>query len=121
MSCVRWLCALSTNYDWHLLVGDETALPAATRRLEELPAGAQAIVLIQARDPEDRRDFASAATTTVQRVSHSDQLLEAVRSLNLPAGEGYAWCAAEARVVAELRRILVDEKGLLEKGRGCPP
>ena len=42
MSCVRWLCALSTNYDWHLLVGDETALPAATRRLEELPAGAQA-------------------------------------------------------------------------------
>lgn len=99
------------DYDWHLLVGDETALPAITRRLEELPAGAQAIVLIQACDPEDRRDFASAATATVQWVSHSDQMVEAVRALDLPAGEGYAWCAAEARVAAELRRILVDEKG----------
>ncbi len=111
MSCVRWLCALSTNYDCHLLVGDETALPAITRRLEELPAGAQAIVLIQAGDPQDRRDFASAAITTVQWVRHSGQLIDAVRSLHLPAREGYAWCAAEACVAAELRRILVEEKG----------
>ncbi len=99
------------DYDWHLLVGDETALPAITRRLEELPSGAQAIVMVQTDDPADQREFASVAKLTVQWVRTEDALIEAVRTLNLAAGEGYAWCAGEARVVAELRRILVDEKG----------
>ncbi|RZJ06521.1 MAG: siderophore-interacting protein, partial [Haliea sp.] len=30
---------LPTAFDWHLLVGDDTALPAIARRLAELPAG----------------------------------------------------------------------------------
>lgn len=29
------------DYDWHLLVGDDTAIPAIARRLEELPSGAR--------------------------------------------------------------------------------
>ena len=40
-----------------------------------------------------------------------DRLLAAVRALELPPGEGYAWCAGEARAMATVRRILVDEKG----------
>ncbi len=99
------------DYDWHLFAGDETALPAISRRLEELPAGARAIVLAQVDDPADRREFASAANVTVQWLGHGDELIAALRSLDLPPGEGYAWCAGEARVVAELRRILVSEKG----------
>jgi NADPH-dependent ferric siderophore reductase len=99
------------DYDWHLLAGDETALPAITRRLEELPSGAKAIVMVQTDDPADQREFASAATVTVQWLRTSDALVEAIRTLHLPNGEGYAWCAGEARVVAELRRILIDEKG----------
>ncbi len=99
------------DYDWHLFAGDETALPAITRRLEELPAGAQAMVLAQVDDPADRRDFASAANVSVQWLDNSGELIAALRSLDLPPGEGYAWCAGEARVVAELRRILVAEKG----------
>ncbi|MCG2599125.1 MAG: siderophore-interacting protein, partial [Achromobacter sp.] len=35
------------GFDWHVLIGDETALPAIARRLEELPATAQALVLIE--------------------------------------------------------------------------
>lgn len=99
------------DYDWHLFAGDETALPAITRRLEELPSGAQAIVIVQTDDPADQREFASAAELKIQWVRTGDALIEAVRALQLPAGEGYAWCAGEARVVAELRRILVDDKG----------
>lgn len=34
-------------YDWHLLIGDETALPAITRRLVELPAHAIPIVVLE--------------------------------------------------------------------------
>ncbi|HEX5738883.1 MAG TPA: siderophore-interacting protein, partial [Hydrogenophaga sp.] len=38
------------GFDWHLLVGDETALPAIARRLEELPAGVQAFVIAETAD-----------------------------------------------------------------------
>ena len=37
--------------------------------------------------------------------------LATVRTLVLPPGEGYAWCAGEAAEMAALRRVLVDEKG----------
>ena len=99
------------DYDWHLLVGDETAFPAVARRLEELPAGAQAVVILQAADAADRRVFDSAAHVDLAWVETDAQLLAAVRALALPAGDGYAWCAGEAACMAALRRELVDVKG----------
>jgi NADPH-dependent ferric siderophore reductase len=99
------------DYDWHLLVGDETAFPAVARRLEELPAGAQAVVILQAADAADRRTFDSAADVDLTWVDTDARLLDAVRALALPAGEGYAWCAGEATCMAALRRELVDVKG----------
>lgn len=100
------------DYDWHLLVGDETALPAIARRLEELPASTRAIVLVQVADAADQRSFKSAAAVTVQWVAKQSDLVAAVRALAVPAGDGYAWCAGEASNMATLRRILVEEKGV---------
>lgn len=99
------------DFDWHLLVGDETALPAIARRLEELPAGTRAIAVLQAGDAADRRPLQSAAALSVQWVADAPALIAAVRALPLPAGDGYAWCAGEAGATAALRRILVEEKG----------
>lgn len=100
------------DFDWHLLVGDETALPAIARRLEELPAGVRAIVLLHVSDEADRRALASAADLSVHWIAEADDLVSAVRALALPGGDGYAWCAGEASAMATLRRVLVDEKGL---------
>jgi len=102
---------IHVDHDWHLLVGDETALPAIARRLEELPARARAIVIMQVADEADRRTLQSAANLSVQWVSDATALIDAVRTLDLPAGEGYAWCAGEAGAMAALRRVLVEEKG----------
>jgi NADPH-dependent ferric siderophore reductase len=102
---------IPVDYDWHLLVGDETALPAIARRLEELPAGARVTVLGQVADPTDRREFASAAQVSVRWATTPAELVEATQALELPTGEGYAWCAAEARTAAAVRRVLVEEKG----------
>ena len=99
------------DYDWHLLVGDETAFPAVARRLEELPAGAHAIVILQTADAADRREFKSAADVALKWVATDAELLAAVRALSLPEGDGYAWCAGEASCMAALRRELVDVKG----------
>jgi len=99
------------DYDWHLLAGDEAALPAIARRLEELPAQTRALVIVQTAHVDDRRPLVSAAKVDVRWVSADADLVAAVRSTELPPGEGYAWCAGEARAMAALRDVLVDEKG----------
>ena len=99
------------DYDWHLLAGDETAFPAVARRLEELPAGARAIVVLKAADAAERRAFATSADVRLTWVATDAELLDAVRALALPEGEGYAWCAGEAACMAALRRELVEVKG----------
>jgi len=98
------------DYAWHLLIGDDTALPAIARRLEELPAGTRAIVRL-AVAPADRRPLPSAAAVDLQWFDDEAALIAAVRALALPAGEGYAWCAGEAAAMAELRSVLVQDKG----------
>ncbi len=102
---------IPVDYDWHLLVGDESAMPAIARRLEQLPVGSHAMVIVQTGDAADRRSFATASHASVQWVNSDQELQSAVRALELPAGEGYAWCAGEASAMAALRRILVQEKG----------
>lgn len=102
---------VAPDHHWHLLVGDETALPAVTRRLEELPADTRAIVILQVSDPADRRALRSDAALDLQWVADAPSLIAAVRALALPEGEGYAWCAGEAATTATLRLTLVEEKG----------
>ncbi|OWQ87596.1 NADPH-dependent ferric siderophore reductase [Roseateles aquatilis] len=98
------------DYDWHLLAGDETALPAVARRLEELPPGTRVIALLNV--PEsDRRHFQTTADVDLRWVDGDEALLAAARALTLPDGEGYAWCAGEAAAMTALRRVLVEEKG----------
>jgi NADPH-dependent ferric siderophore reductase len=45
-------------------------------------------------------------------VSSAAELADAVRALELPAGDGFAWCAGEAGDSKTVRQILVAEKGL---------
>ncbi|MEK0096867.1 siderophore-interacting protein, partial [Bordetella pertussis] len=54
------------EYDWHLLVGDESALPAIARRLEELPPGKPVIALIEVADPAARLALSTRAQASVQ-------------------------------------------------------
>lgn len=100
------------DYDWHLLVGDASALPAIHRRLEELPAGTRGHVIAYVADQADAREFAGAAALTVTWVHSPAALLAAVRGLALPQGDGFAWGAGEAAAMAGLRDILHNEKGV---------
>jgi NADPH-dependent ferric siderophore reductase len=102
---------IPTDYDWHLLAGDETALPAIARRLEEMPPGAKVFAILQVADPADRRPLPSAADVHLDWVDDEAACLAAVRAFALPPGEGYVWAAGEGSTMAELRRILVDDKG----------
>jgi len=79
------------DFDWYLFIGDETALPAIGRRLEELRGGVRAIVVAAVAGPEEEQSFDSRAdveTVFVHRpLSRADDpapLLDAVRALALP-------------------------------------
>ena len=82
------------DFDWHLLAGDATALPAMRRRLEELPASAKVIALAQLAEPADRRLLEDAAKPGAQLELHGSATPEAMlvqlRGISLPAGAGYA-------------------------------
>jgi NADPH-dependent ferric siderophore reductase len=99
------------DFDWHLLVGDLSALPAIARRLAELPASARVMVIADV-PVADRRPLPSAAQVQLQWVDGAEACLAAARAWTLPAGEGYAWCAGEAATMASLRQVLVDERGV---------
>ncbi|MCH8621482.1 siderophore-interacting protein [Undibacterium sp. TS12] len=106
----RGSLVIPTDYDWHLLAGDETAIPAIARRLEELPAGAKVTVILLA-EASERRQFSFAANVSLLWVETPEELLAMLRAWQLPEGEGYAWCAGEASMMAAARRILAEEKG----------
>lgn len=98
-------------FDWYLLAGDSTALPAMRRRIEELPAGSRVIV-VAAADAGDRLPFAGAVQPEVHWVEGDDALVERVRALVLPEGAGFAWGAGEAAAMRRLRVVLAEEKGI---------
>ena len=105
--------------DWVLIAGDETALPAIGRWLEEWPAGTPAQVFIEIGSPTDRqeltipdgvqvtwlsRDGAEPGTTTL--------LFDAVRTATWWPGTAFVWAAGEAISLTPLRRWLRQEKQL---------
>jgi NADPH-dependent ferric siderophore reductase len=100
-----------TDYDWHLFIGDATGLPAIARRLEELPSNTVAMALVLTLDPADRRKLKSRAIFNVEWINSRQELLDTVQAYQLPSGDGYIWCGAEASVAATVRRILVEQKG----------
>ena len=108
---------IPVHFDWHLLIGDDTALPAIARRLEELPRGARAIVIAEVAEPAARVEFSTRAdldlTWCFRSADPGDALLAALRTAPpLPAGEGYAWAAAESSVARLLRRHLTEERAI---------
>jgi NADPH-dependent ferric siderophore reductase len=102
-------------FDSYLLIGDETALPAIARRLEELPANRRAQVVIEIEDDAERQTLNSKAQVDVIWVLRGERdLLEVTRQLTLPEGKLYAWVATESGLSRKVRRVLLDEFGLDE-------
>lgn len=103
---------IPADYDWHLLAGDATALPAIHRRVQELPPGARIFAVVQVPDAADRRPFDASASVQATWVQDGEALLAAVAALELPVGEGFAWGAGEAGTMLRLRTLLAGRRGL---------
>ncbi|MDR8373600.1 siderophore-interacting protein [Pseudomonas lactis] len=96
-------------FDSYLLIGDETAIPAIARRLEELPAGRKVLAVIEIADAAEQQVLVSAADVEVIWVLRGqDDLLDVVRNLTLPSGTLYSFVATETKLSRQVRRVLLD-------------
>ncbi|MFF4589488.1 siderophore-interacting protein [Streptomyces sp. NPDC001388] len=101
--------APDSGADWHLLAGDESALPAIAAALESLPSGAVAHAFIEVAGPEEEQKIDSDVEVTwLHRGDRpvGEKLVEAVRALEFPEGRPHAFVHGEASAVKELRRML---------------
>ena len=109
---------VSDQLDWYLLAGDETALPAIARRLEELSARVKAVAVIEVADTAEEQPLRSRATLELVWVHRNESaadgpagFVSTVTQITLPPGEGYAWVAGEAATSRRLRESLL-QRGL---------
>ncbi|MEU4496130.1 siderophore-interacting protein [Streptomyces sp. NPDC023998] len=97
--------------DWHLLVGDESALPAIAASLEQMPAGAVVRTFVEVEGPDDEQKVVTPDGIEITWLHRGDgpvgdALVAAVRGLDFPEGSVCAFVHGEAAFVKELRRHL---------------
>ncbi|GAA5155519.1 siderophore-interacting protein [Amycolatopsis dongchuanensis] len=100
--------------DWHLLVGDESALPAIALTLEAMPAGVPVRVFVEVEDAGEEQPLATKGDAQVRWIHRAagEDLVTAVKALDFPEGTVQAFVHGEAGFVRELRRYLLDERGV---------
>ena len=105
----------SATADWHLFIGDESALPATFAMTEALPPGSQATLVIEIPEEDDEQDLSCAATTRISwlhrlgaAAGDPKALAEETAEVELPPGRGHAYLFGEAKVVLRLREILTE-------------
>ena len=96
--------------DWHLLVGDDSVVPAVAATLEQLPDDAVAHVVLAA----EPQPLPAPAGTTIHWV---DDVRTAIAVLEFPPGAPQVFLHGEADDVREVRRHLVLERGVPREGQ----
>jgi NADPH-dependent ferric siderophore reductase len=101
--------------DWHLFLGDESAMPAILTMTESLPGDAVATLAIEIPEPDDEQELLAPARTRLSwlhrlgRPPGEPALLSAeAGGVEFCGGSGHAYLFGEAAVVSVLREILAD-------------
>lgn len=113
--------------DWLLLCGDETALPAIARMVEDLPPTASAVVRLEVRDRTQEIGLTSRAALDVKWLHRGDAapgttalLNDALRAVEIPEGPGrFVWAGCEHAAARSIRSWLRSERGLARDEHLC--
>ncbi|HEY0333320.1 MAG TPA: siderophore-interacting protein [Stenotrophomonas sp.] len=110
---------VANDYDQYVLLGDETALPAIGRWLEELDEDAIVDVYVEIEDEAERQLLTSAADVRVHWLerngvpaAESRLLEETLRDFELPDGDTFYWIATESRRARMMRKFIEGQWGV---------
>lgn len=106
---------IDTHADWVLILADQTGIPAACRILESLAPRQRVHVVFEA--PNEAATFTPTSPAQLKvcwaydpdPASIPSPLSAAVRTIELPAGQGYVWMAGEAACARDVRRYFRHE------------
>jgi NADPH-dependent ferric siderophore reductase len=105
----------SPEAEWHLFMGDESALPAILAMTESLPGDADATLVLEIPEAADEQEVLAAARTRVSWLHRlarpagnpaASALVAEAADVELPSGRGHAYLLGEASVVLALREQL---------------
>ncbi|WCO68791.1 siderophore-interacting protein [Iamia majanohamensis] len=113
--------------DWHLLAGDESALPAIAASLEVMPAHAEGVVVVVVDGPGHEYPLAGPDGLDVRWLHRSgsdapaDLLPAAVADLAWRPGTPQVFVHGEAAEVRATRRHLLGARGVPKEGASISP
>ena len=103
----------SATADWHMFIGDESALPAMFAMTEALPPDRPATLVLEIPEESDEQDLDWAGPTRISWLHRigapagdPSALAAEAAEVELPAGRGHAYLFGEAAVVSRLREVL---------------
>jgi len=112
----------STDAEWHLLLGDDSALPAISAALEALPADSRGLAFVEVDTEADVQELTVPAGVALSwqfrrgvPAGESTVLVDAVRATEFPAGKVHAFVHGERGMVKALRDELMKNRGLDRK------
>jgi NADPH-dependent ferric siderophore reductase len=113
---------------WHLMVGDESALPAIAASLEAVPVGARVVVRLVCDGPDHEIPLATPGDLDLHWLHRTGDagpdaalLAEAVAALDFPDGRVHAFVHGEADEIRAIRRHLLSDRGLDRRDMSCSP
>lgn len=106
---------VDTTADWVLILADQTGIPAACRILENLSPHQHAHAVFEA--PNEEATFTPTSPAELKvcwaynplPATIPSPLSAAVRTIDLPPGQGYVWMAGEAACARDVRRYFRHE------------
>ena len=111
--------ALDTSATQHLLIADDSALPAIETILAVLPANASVHLLVEVISADEERPLQSAAQLATQWLPRGTdhrnaglQLERALRALQIVPPGAKIYLACEAAAMRRIRKLLQDELGV---------
>lgn len=109
--------------DFHLIAGDESALPAIAAALEGMEADARGVVVIEVRDAAEEVPLTVPAGIDLRWIHRggdftpeSTRLTDHLQSLDIPDGDVQVFIHGERAQMKRIRKLLVKERGLDRKG-----
>ncbi|MFT3970468.1 MAG: siderophore-interacting protein [Micropruina sp.] len=113
---------LPEGVDWLLIGGDETALPAIGRLVDDLPADAKAQVFVEVADAAHQVPLPGLASRPGVRLTWlhrngaepgtSDVLARAIEAADWWPGQPYCWVAGEALTLKPIRAHLKYDRAV---------
>ena len=108
--------------DWHLMVGDESVIPAIHASLRRIPDGVPVHVVLEVDGPAEEQPLDSPGdlrVTYLHRNGSGDALAAAVAALDFPDGDVHAFVHGEATSVRAVRKHLLGERGVARERMSC--